>query len=58
MQRGVQQPRRLRSLCDPLPLHQLREDPGRCGIRTIKFHSDYHNDPLVPLVIGDAVSIW
>ncbi len=24
------------------------------GIRTIKFHSDYHNDPLVPLVIGDA----
>ncbi len=24
------------------------------GIRTIKYHSDYHNDPLVPLVIGDA----
>ena len=24
------------------------------GIRTIKYHSDYHNDPLVTLVIGDA----
>lgn len=24
------------------------------GIRTIKYHTDYHNDSLVPLVIGDA----
>ena len=24
------------------------------GIRTIKYHADYHNDPLVSLVIADA----